>query len=186
MVHPVGDDIDSFLPCTYGWATTIRWAQGATLTHGCIFFDHAYPPERGYGYVAISRFKTQASVFHYGRLRRTDWLPIGDGTAAEQIRRSADSDTSDDELADALDAMYEVDFVTDSDALDRDLTPEAGVVTEMSEIHDNDQCDLEHCVSEESNDDDGIVTPVSWDHVELEAAATPASAKRARLMLAEA
>ena len=161
-------------------------ARRHSLTNGCIFFDHAYPPERGYGYVAVSRFKTQAGVFHYGRLRRTDWLPIGDGAAAEQLQRSADSDISDDELADALDAMSEVDFDTDSDVLDRDLTPEAGVMTEMNEIYDNDQCDLEHCVSEESNDDDGIVTPISWNHAELEAAATPASAKRARLLLGEA
>ena len=64
LVHPVSVDGEDglFLPCVYGYATTIWRAQGATLKLGCLFFDHSYPPERGYGYVGVSRFQTQAGV----------------------------------------------------------------------------------------------------------------------------
>ena len=33
---------------------------------------------RGYGYVAVSRFKRRAGVYLYGKLRRTDFLPVGE------------------------------------------------------------------------------------------------------------
>ena len=65
-----------FLPCTYGYATTIRRAQGATYHHGCLCLDHSYPPERGYGYVGASRFKTKNGIYLYGKIRRTDWQPV--------------------------------------------------------------------------------------------------------------
>ena len=85
LLHPVscGGDGGFFLPCTYGYATTIRRAQGSSLSMGCIYFDHCYPPERGYGYVAASRFRSMAGLFHYGRIRRTDWLPVGPEHAIE-------------------------------------------------------------------------------------------------------
>ena len=85
------------LPCAYGYATTIRRAQGSSLDAGCLFFDHCYPPERGYAYVGVSRFRTKAGVYHYGRFRRSDWLPVGGDPALEQVSRSEDS--SDDEFA---------------------------------------------------------------------------------------
>ena len=31
---------------------------------------------RGYGYVGVSRFRTQAGVFLFGRFRRSDFLPV--------------------------------------------------------------------------------------------------------------
>ena len=63
LVHPVRHNKKLFLPCTYGYATTIRKAQGATYDHGAIWFDHCYPPERGYGYVAASRFRKKAGIY---------------------------------------------------------------------------------------------------------------------------
>ena len=39
-------------------------------------FDHSYPPEPGYGYVAASRFKTKSGVHLYGKGRRTDFIPV--------------------------------------------------------------------------------------------------------------
>ena len=33
---------------------------------------------RGYGYVAVSRFKRRGGVYLYGKLRRTDFLPVGE------------------------------------------------------------------------------------------------------------
>ena len=107
LVHPVSaDGLDGlFLPCVYGYATTIRRAQGATFEYGCLYFDHAYPPERGYGYVGVSRFKTRQGVFHFGKFRRSDWLPVGGpGEPTEQVHRGAESDVtppgSDDDSAD--------------------------------------------------------------------------------------
>ena len=71
LVHPIYDKKRCFLPCTYGYATTIRRAQGATYRHGCIWFDHTYPPERGYGYIAASRFRSKAGIYLFGKVRRT-------------------------------------------------------------------------------------------------------------------
>ena len=42
-----------FLPCAYGYATTIRRAQGASLDYVCLYFDADFPPDRGYGYVGL-------------------------------------------------------------------------------------------------------------------------------------
>ena len=36
---------------------------------------------RGYGYVAVSRFKKRSGVYVYGKLRRTDFLPVGEDRA---------------------------------------------------------------------------------------------------------
>jgi hypothetical protein len=95
LMHPIcGSNERAFLPLTYGWATTIRRAQGMSLTKGCIFFDLPFPPERGYAYVAVSRFRSRAGVFHFGRYRRTDWLPVG-GVSTEQTARGLDSMSSD-------------------------------------------------------------------------------------------
>ena len=98
LVHPVrSGDFAPFLLCTYGYATTSWRAQGSTLDIGCIWFDHWYPPERGYGYVAVSRFRTQAGVFLYGPVRRTDWLPVGGDSMDEQVHCSFDSGSEADD-----------------------------------------------------------------------------------------
>ena len=67
-----------------------RRAQGSSLECGCLYFDHSFPADRGYGYVGLSRFKTKAGVFLFGTVRRTDWPPIfkKDG---QQLKRSAES-----------------------------------------------------------------------------------------------
>ena len=58
LVHPVEEKGQRFLPVTYGYATTVRRAQGASLDMGCIYFDQKRRAAgRGYGYVAVSRFK---------------------------------------------------------------------------------------------------------------------------------
>ena len=78
LVHPMEEDGAVFLPCCYGYATTIRRAQGASLDMGCIYFDqHKHAAGRGYGYVAVSRFRSRRGCHLYGKLRRTDFLPVG-------------------------------------------------------------------------------------------------------------
>ena len=43
---------------------------------GALLFDHTFPPDCGYGYVAASRFRSAAGIYLYGRIRRTDFLPV--------------------------------------------------------------------------------------------------------------
>ena len=46
LVHPIhAEGGPPFLPCTYGYATTIRRAQGSSLEQGALYFDHCYPAE---------------------------------------------------------------------------------------------------------------------------------------------
>ena len=87
-----------FLPCCYGYATTIRRAQGSSLDLGCLYFDQRrHHAGRGYGYVGVSRFRTRAGCFLYGKLRQTDFLPVGDEKEDEVLERGIESETSDEE-----------------------------------------------------------------------------------------
>ena len=96
LVHPVEEKGQRFLPVTYGYATTVRRAQGASLDMGCIYFDQKKRAAgRGYGYVAVSRFKSREGCFLYGKLRQTDFLPVGEGTDSEILERGVLSETSD-------------------------------------------------------------------------------------------
>ena len=117
LVHPISVGGRTVLPCSYGYATTMRKAQGASLAAGCLFFDHSYPAERGYGYVGASRFMTKPGLFYFGCVRRSDWLPrsIQDG---QQVGRSMDSQSEDSQDAE-MDANYE--SSEEDDSLDGDL-----------------------------------------------------------------
>ena len=54
------------------------------------------PAGRGYGYVAVSRFKSRAGCFLYGKMRRTDFLPVGDHSE-EVLERGYLSISSDED-----------------------------------------------------------------------------------------
>ena len=101
MVHPVSYGGAVFLPCVYGYGCTDRRTQGLTLWHGALFLDgRVYPRPRGHAYVAVSRFQRAIGVYHYGPLRRSDWLPTAE-QAGEQVQPSELSeadwgDSSDD------------------------------------------------------------------------------------------
>ena len=43
----------------------------------------------------MSRFPTQSGVYHYGRLRRSDWPPVGRNPAQEQAKRGVGSEETD-------------------------------------------------------------------------------------------
>ena len=63
---------------------------------GCIYFDQKQRAAgRGYGYVAVSRFKSREGCFLYGKLRQSDFLPVGEGTESEILERGVLSETSD-------------------------------------------------------------------------------------------
>ena len=127
LVHAISDGGVEFLPCTYGYATTIRRAQGSSLTLGALYFDHSYPPERGYGYVGTSRFRRAEHIYHFGFIRRTDWLPVSmkQDDPEEQTIRTAQSE-SDDEYCPR---PWELDTESDSEA-SSDFYSEGGEVDE--------------------------------------------------------
>ena len=100
LVHPMEENGERFLPCCYGYATTIRRAQGADLYHGCIYMDQKKRvAARGYAYVACSRFKFRSGCYLYGKLRRSDFLPVGKEKEDEVLVRGYYSlDSSDSEF----------------------------------------------------------------------------------------
>ena len=98
MVHPIEENGEVFLPCCYGYATTVRRAQGADLFHGCIYFEQKKRvATRGYGYVACSRFKSREGCYVFGKVRRSDFLPAGPEQAGEVLERGYDSVSSSDD-----------------------------------------------------------------------------------------
>ena len=65
---------------------------------GCIYFDQKKRAAgRGYGYVAVSRFKSREGCFLYGKLRQTDFLPVGEDLVSEVLDRGVLSETTDSE-----------------------------------------------------------------------------------------
>ena len=68
---------------------------------GCIYFDHKRGKAgrgRGYGYVAVSRFRSRGGVYLYGHKRRTDFLPVGGNPEEEVLQRSYESETEDEDV----------------------------------------------------------------------------------------
>ncbi|CAE7237635.1 UBP23 [Symbiodinium sp. CCMP2456] len=108
LVHPITVRGRKFIPACYAYATTIRRAQGATLAAACLRFDRPRP-DRGYAYVGASRVKYHGHLFHMGRLRRTDWLPVNGDPDHEQLVPSAISESTDSEQE------HEPDTTSDTD-----------------------------------------------------------------------
>jgi hypothetical protein len=124
LVHPMEEEGSRFLPCTYGYATTIRRAQGADLLHGCIYFDQQKRvAARGYAYVACSRFKSRAGCYVYGKLRRSDFLPVGPELESEYTERGYLSVSSDDSDGCGLEHAFASD---DDDSSASDCEQNAG------------------------------------------------------------
>ena len=102
LVHPIYDQRLTFLPCCYGYATTIRRAQGASFTSGCVWFDARAPAGLGYAYVAISRFRSRAGCHLFGSLRSSDFQPVGTEVVVDRSAQS-EVDSDDLDLADTTD-----------------------------------------------------------------------------------
>ena len=97
LIHPMEENGVTFLPCCYGYATTIRRAQGASLDIGCVYFEQwKHYAGRGYAYVALSRFRSRAGCHLYGVLRQSDFLPVGPDKDDEHWERGYDSLNSSD------------------------------------------------------------------------------------------
>ena len=97
LIHPMEENGMTFLPCCYGYATTIRRAQGASLDIGCLYFDlKKHHSGRGYAYVGVSRFRSRAGCHLHGVLRQSDFLPVGADMDSEHWERGYDSLNSSD------------------------------------------------------------------------------------------
>ena len=110
LVHPMHEDGKVFLPCCYGYATTIRRAQGSSIPAGAIWFNQKkHAAVRGYGYVAVSRFSSKKGCFMFGRLRQSDFLPVGGQGDAEHVCRGVCSEdtASDDSDFDGRRVLFE-------------------------------------------------------------------------------
>jgi hypothetical protein len=78
----------------YAYATTMRRAQGSTLDLVGLKFDRRRP-DRGYAYVGTSRARKHTDVFHLGRIRRSDWLPVGVDSRGNEQRSPGPQSFSD-------------------------------------------------------------------------------------------
>ena len=65
----------------------------------CFYFDLST--------VGVSRFKTRAGCFLYGKLRRSDFLPVGEDLDEEVLERGYDSLTSADSDGAGLEYAFE-------------------------------------------------------------------------------
>ena len=104
LVHPITVKGKKFLPVTYGWCTTMRRAQGATLNHVALWMDRRLP-DKGYAYVGTSRARHRADVYLMGRVRRTDWRPVGPDRPEDQHQLSALSESTDPEEEASMTSM---------------------------------------------------------------------------------
>ena len=69
--------------------------------------DNKYHPAvRGYGYVGISRFQSRSGVYLFGKLRRSDFLPVGPDLETEQLERGYHSVDSDSDEGDGLEYAH--------------------------------------------------------------------------------
>ena len=72
-----------------------------------IYFDqHRYAAGRGYGYVGISRFRSRRGCFLYGKLRQTDFLPVGEEKEDEVLERGYLSLSDSDEDGPGLEHAF--------------------------------------------------------------------------------
>ena len=115
LVHPITLRGRKYLPVSYGWATTIRRAQGATLNKIALWFDRRVA-DKGYAYVGLSRARKATDVYLIGKIRRTDWRAVG--TNNEQLQPSHLSDTTETGESRSADDFEETDEDFDDSTFD--------------------------------------------------------------------
>ena len=68
------------------------------MHHGCLYFENKRrPAARGYACAGCSRFKSRQGCYLYGKLRRSDFLPVGEQKEGEIVERGYESLESDDD-----------------------------------------------------------------------------------------
>ena len=76
----------------------MRKAQGASLDGVVCNFKFFKPLEPGFAYVALSRARRRGTCFHFGRIRRTDWLLAAGDHQGEQTERSVLSEATEERI----------------------------------------------------------------------------------------
>ena len=85
LIHQIEEKGRIFLPCCYGYATTIRRAQGASLDYGCLYFDQKKDyAGRGFAQwprIAACDDSIASSIFLYPSCTEASRFKLGDLTA---------------------------------------------------------------------------------------------------------
>ena len=78
------------------------------MDHGCVYFElKRHYAGRGYAYVAISRFRSRVGCHLYGKLRQSDFLPVGEDKEDEVWERGIDSMDEDESEYEDLGQAYD-------------------------------------------------------------------------------
>ena len=75
----------------FGGRRALPWTKGVCIS------AKTKKAGRGYGYVGASRFRSREGCFLFGRIRRTDFLPVGEPQEDEVIERGILSESSDED-----------------------------------------------------------------------------------------
>ena len=75
----------------------------------------------------MSRFCSRSGVYLYDKLRRTDFLPVGDEKPDEVLERGYDSESSDDENGKGLEYAFAEDTADEDE--DEEQSGRMGVVS---------------------------------------------------------
>ena len=183
IVHPIQVGDKRFLPCVYGYAMTTRKAQGSSMDFVVLYFDLFKAAPRGFGYVGASRARSSAGLFYFGKVRRTDWLPVGGDANEEQVTRGYDSqdsssegrarsyDESDDdqeyqESSDgSLGSVEEAMFLDSQNIRDVDYDGAREADSDSASMGDaTSERDDSMRASSENDDLDGCYADVDYDH----------------------
>ena len=89
-----------------------------------LYFNHSYPPDRGYAYVGASRVRYAKDLYLFGLLRQSDWLPVGGQPHEEHLTRSVDSMSDSDDM-----------FSDDSEETDDDAE---SILSNLGDDHNTD------------------------------------------------
>ena len=133
LVHAIQRGRRVFLPCTYGYATTMRRAQGLTVPRVVLWFnrdkEHNHAPDRGYAYTGASRVTSADELYHFGRIKTSDWQPVNPGDELLPTRDKGEDSQSDEETheAELLEAQAQAGFTG------LQLTPPDGDDTALKE-----------------------------------------------------
>ena len=139
--------MSTFVPAVCGYVMTIRRTQGCTLAMAGLYFDRRVAG-RGYGYVGASHVRHKNDLYLMERVRRTDWLPIGEDLAgAEKLVPSILSeDDASDERSDTDSDSRDDNSDSGGDTDSRDDEPDSDDGQEMQRIaHAN----VGDCISED-------------------------------------
>ena len=183
IVHPIQVGEKRFLPCVYGYAMTTRKAQGSSMDFVVLYFDLFKAAPRGFGYVGASRARSSAGLFYFGKVRRTDWLPVGGDADDEQVTRGYDSkdsssegrarsyDESDDDQEDqessdgSLGSVEEAMFLDSQNIRDVDYDDAREADSDSASMGDaTSERDDSMGASSENDDLDGCYADVDYDH----------------------